>query len=218
MSITLNQPLPSTARLLRATLIAAGVAAVLLVTVVMPAEYGKDPLGTGRLLGLTQLSQASDETAGTVAGATTAPPAANTSDANAILAEKAKGAFGENKGQSLDAAATSLTTGELRRDTMSITLAPGKGAEIKAHLKQGAGVVYRWKASGDVAVDMHGERPDVKGGAWTSYAVESAQQQAEGTFIAPFDGTHGWYWQNRSDQPVDVEVEVVGFQADLYRP
>ncbi|HEY9255991.1 MAG TPA: hypothetical protein VIP30_15800 [Stenotrophomonas sp.] len=217
MSITLNQPLPSTARLLRATLIAAGVAAVLLVTVVMPAEYGKDPLGTGRLLGLTQLSQASDEAVGTVASATTASPPASTGDANVRLAEKAKAAFGENKGQSLDAAATSLTTGELRRDTMAITLPPGKGAEIKAHLKQGAGVVYRWKASGDVAVDMHGERPDVKG-AWTSYAVEPAQRQAEGTFIAPFDGTHGWYWQNRSDQPVDVEVEVVGFQVDLYRP
>ncbi len=76
--------------MLRATLIAAGVAAVLLVTVVMPAEYGTDPLGTGRLLGLTQLSQASDEDAGTVASATTAPPAASTGDANALLAEKPK--------------------------------------------------------------------------------------------------------------------------------
>ncbi|AKJ75455.1 hypothetical protein [Xanthomonas oryzae] len=218
MSITLNQPLPSTARLLRATLLAAGVAAVLLVTVVMPAEYNIDPLGTGRLLGLTKLSVSSTE-AETAASPAPLMPAApgDHSEANILLAQKAKTAFGENKGQTLDAAATALTNGDLRRDTLSVTLPPGKGAEIKAHLKQGAGVVYRWKASGDVAVDMHGERPDVKG-AWTSYSVEAAQRQAEGTFIAPFDGTHGWYWQNRTAQPVDVAVEVVGFQADLYRP
>lgn len=215
MSITLNQPLPSTARLLRATLLAAGVAAVLLVTTVMPAEYGIDPTGVGRLLGLTKLSETSEAEA--PAAAPLAGGSADAVQANALLARKAKAAFGENKGQSLDAAATSFTSGELRRDTLSVTLAPGKGAEIKAHLKQGAGVVYRWKASGDVAVDMHGERPEVKG-AWTSYSVEPAQTHAEGTFIAPFDGTHGWYWQNRGEQPVQVEVEVVGFQADLYRP
>ena len=36
--------LPSSRRLFRSTLIAAAVAIVLLVTVVMPAEYGVDPL------------------------------------------------------------------------------------------------------------------------------------------------------------------------------
>ena len=64
---------------------------------------------------------------------------------------------------------------------------------------------------------MHGERPDVKG-AWTSYAVEGAQSKAEGTFIAPFDGTHGWYWQNRGTSPVIITIELNGYQADLYQP
>ncbi len=42
-------------------------------------------------------------------------------------------------------------------------------------------------------VDMHGERPDVKG-AWTSYAVTSPRNnKPKRTFIAPFRrGTHGW--------------------------
>jgi hypothetical protein len=39
--------LPSSAQLIRSTIIAAGVAAALLVTVVLPAEYGIDPLGSG---------------------------------------------------------------------------------------------------------------------------------------------------------------------------
>ena len=42
--------------LTRATILSLLVAALILVTVVLPAEYGLDPLGTGELLGLTGLS------------------------------------------------------------------------------------------------------------------------------------------------------------------
>jgi hypothetical protein len=36
--------------------------------------------------------------------------------------------------------------------------------------------------------------------------------------VAPFDGSHGWYWQNRGTGPIIVEIEVSGFQEKLYRP
>lgn len=49
--------LPNKKILNRATLIAAAVAAVLLVTVVLPAEYGIDRTGVGRLLGLTEMGK-----------------------------------------------------------------------------------------------------------------------------------------------------------------
>src|SRR3546814_15843690 len=49
--------LPSSGQLLRSTLIALIAAGVLLVTVVMPAEYAIDPTGAGRLLGLTQMGE-----------------------------------------------------------------------------------------------------------------------------------------------------------------
>ena len=49
--------LPNKKILNRATLIAAAVAAVLLVTVVLPAEYGVDRTGVGRLLGLTEMGR-----------------------------------------------------------------------------------------------------------------------------------------------------------------
>jgi hypothetical protein len=48
---------PSARRLLRSTLIAAVAAFVLLITVVLPAEYGIDPTGVGRVLGLTQMGE-----------------------------------------------------------------------------------------------------------------------------------------------------------------
>jgi hypothetical protein len=49
---------PSKARIAKAALIALAVAAVILVTVVLPAEYGIDPVGTGAGLGVLALSKA----------------------------------------------------------------------------------------------------------------------------------------------------------------
>ena len=47
--------LPSTRQLVRSTLITAVSAVVLLYTVVLPSEYGLDPTGIGRTLGLTEM-------------------------------------------------------------------------------------------------------------------------------------------------------------------
>lgn len=48
---------PDSRRLLRSTLLAAVVAGILLITVVLPAEYGIDPTRIGRVLGLTQMGE-----------------------------------------------------------------------------------------------------------------------------------------------------------------
>jgi hypothetical protein len=50
------QELPSKRKLAQASGIALLVATGILVTVVLPAEYGVDPLGTGATLGLVALS------------------------------------------------------------------------------------------------------------------------------------------------------------------
>jgi len=52
--------LASRPRILRATAVALVVAIMLLFVAVLPAEYGIDPLGTGRLLGLTALAGVSE--------------------------------------------------------------------------------------------------------------------------------------------------------------
>lgn len=195
---------PSTRRLLKATAIAIAVAGVILVTTVLPAEYGIDPTGIGRHLGLNVLASTA------AAAELPATPAAKPAEAELD-------AVGQPL-KAVDASVVSKREGAYRRDTLSVTLPPGKGAEIKAAMKAGDGLVFHWTASGDVAVDMHGERTDAAKDEYTSYWIEKTQRQASGTFTAPFDGSHGWYWLNRGSEPVTVQVEVTGFQEKLYRP
>ncbi|WP_396215193.1 hypothetical protein [Gemmatimonas sp.] len=54
---------PSLASLRRASLVAVVIAAVLVVTAVLPAEYGVDPTGIGRRIGLTQMGRLKQELA-----------------------------------------------------------------------------------------------------------------------------------------------------------
>ena len=56
-------PAPSLATLGKTTLVAAAVAALLLAAFVLPAEYGIDPLGTGKRLGLTAIASPPEEPA-----------------------------------------------------------------------------------------------------------------------------------------------------------
>src|SRR5262245_65709043 len=49
---------PSRTRIIKATAIALVVSIVLLITAVLPAEYGIDPLGTGKALRLMDLAKA----------------------------------------------------------------------------------------------------------------------------------------------------------------
>ncbi len=214
MSTIPNYVHPTNRQLIRATLLSVIVAGLILVTIVLPAEFGIDPTGIGKRLGLTTLSE-SEAPAAVVPVA--APASADEAKLNSELAARAQATFGAFDGQSLDASAFSASSGTPHQQSFTVTLEPGKGAEVKAKLKAGDGMVFHWVANGDVAVDMHGERPEVKN-AWTTYAVEAAQRESAGTFIAPFEGTHGWFWQNRGTQPVTVTVDVSGFQSDLYKP
>ena len=183
--------LPSSARLVRATLGAVAVAAVLLVTIVMPAEFGRDPTGVGARLGLFRPAV---ET-----------PAAEPSTAEAV----------EAAGTPLVASAAPYRT-----DEMTLVLESGEGAEIKAAMKAGDRMVFSWIATGGagVDVDMHGEAAGGAEGQATSYLKGEWQRSGHGAFAAPFAGNHGWFWQNLNDDPVTVTVKVSGFHQKLFRP
>lgn len=54
---------PSASSLRRASLVAVLIAVTLVVTAVLPAEYGIDPTGIGRRIGLTQMGRLKQELA-----------------------------------------------------------------------------------------------------------------------------------------------------------
>ena len=70
-------------RLLRSTMIALAVAALLLITIVLPAEYGIDPTGVGRVLGLTRMGEIKTRLAREAAADAAADAAAAAADDSA---------------------------------------------------------------------------------------------------------------------------------------
>lgn len=183
---------PSLATLAKTTALALVVAAVLLVTIVMPAEYGVDPIGTGRWLGLTEIASP------TVSVADTILPAA----AGAALTPVQHGPYGEYPA-------------DFKLDVFDITLQPYEFVEYKYRLEQGATMMFAWTATAPVIHDFHGERA---GGASSAGPAEESydkqnRRQGRGSFAAPFAGIHGWYWENPGDEPITIRLTSSGFYS-----
>lgn len=193
--------LPSTKSLLKATGIALAIAALTLATFVLPAEYGIDLTGLGTRLGLTAMSAELPDQAVQSAPIAPAEPAPAIEEPASALSAVWK------------------NPAAYRSDEMSLTLQPNEGAEIKAKMSTGERFVFSWAAeNGVVNFDMHGEAFDAKNDEFTSYWKGKAQASGHGAFVAPFDGTHGWYWRNRGGSPVTVRVRTSGYYEQLYRP
>lgn len=209
--------LPSTGRLLKSTGIAAVVASALLVLVVMPAEYGVDPTGAGSLLGLTEMGRIKmqlAEEAKADAAADLAPAEAGT-----ISIEPAQ-PVDEQRVQppappelrpaqpSEPAAQTAAWT-----DTTTINLAPDEGFEVKLNMEKGATARFEWVTNGPkVNYDTHGDGPGIK---YHGYGKGSNVDRQDGELTAAFTGAHGWFWRNRSGQPVTITLRTAGAYSDL---
>lgn len=169
-------------------------AAAILVLFVLPAEYGIDPTGVGRLTGIAGMGKGSE-------AAEAAP--AETPVSGPVTPTKA----------------AIIRDGDMRSDEMTLTLAPHSGQEVKAHMNAGQSYVFEWSAKGGpVKADMHGEKVNAAEGEFTSYWEEKQMTGGKGSFTAPFDGTHGWYFRNKGETPVTVTVKTTGFYKDLFLP
>jgi len=211
---------PSMKAIVKATVLALLVAAALLVTAVLPAEYGIDPLRTGKALHLTDLSKA--EVKASTPSAPSSLPAGGTSPLNAtivpVLEPAADGGAPRMKGTFI-----SQTKG-YKMDSREMTLQPGEGLEIKYNMRKGGGMVYSWTASDKLLFEFHGE-PNVKpaGKEGTDYYEtydidnETGKDQAHGTFIAPSSGIHGWFWENKTPHTVTLKLVSSGFYDWIFQ-
>jgi len=91
-----------------------------------------------------------------------------------------------------------------------LTIPAGKGIEYKLSMNQFSKVTYEWVSdSGALYVDLHGEPKGDTTGYFESYAVATLTRM-KGSFTTPFEGSHGWYWQNNSDNDIQVQLVVNG--------
>lgn len=189
----MNQ-LPTLRKLLAATVVSMLVAGLLLVTAILPAEFGIDPTGTGKLLGLTALNAAA-EAAGKPASEFKQPqPALAPGPASPPMT-----------------GTVTKSNAPFRTDEMSLLLQPNEGTEIKVSMRKGELLVFNWVSEGGpVNVDLHGEKFN-DGDNSVSYWKGMQLAGDQGIFVAPYDGTHGWFWRNRGDKPVTVKIKASGF-------
>jgi hypothetical protein len=182
------KPLPA-GKMLAATAGALIVASLIVFGAILPAEFNWDPLGLGRITGLDRL-WAPKQTA------------FDTSASSVPIAREYPTAF--------------------RSDTIEIPLRPdssregGDELEYKVRMAKDATLVFEWSVA-DIPVptefyyDFHGHTT-VPGTEMTvaTYKKDTGTS-ANGALTAPFDGIHGWYFQNQSLNHVVVRVRLSGF-------
>ncbi len=188
-NIPIDRELPSGKKLLKSTILAAATAAVLLVTVVMPAEYGIDPTGIGKIIGLTSMGKIKME-----------------------LAEES--ARQKPATEVLEQAAPSSAAVQQRSDEMKVTLAPGQSTEIKVSLQKGEKVNYKWFSSGGkVQFDNHGDSAQANVNHH-GYG-KGTKANDEGVIEAAFNGQHGWYWKNRGSESLTITLQTTGPYTEI---
>lgn len=215
--------LPSTRKLIRSTLLAAVAATVLLVTVVLPAEYAIDPTGAGRLLGLTDMGEIKQQLAEEAeldrANAAAVPqpeaPAATTPEPEAqeVVANTSPEPT-DTAPAAAEAEAPAPEPAETWRDEVQFTLTPGEGTEYKLTMEEGAVARFAWESKGGpINFDTHGDG----GGNAISYEKGRGVPEDEGDLEAAFTGNHGWFFRNRNDNDVTVVLRLDGDYGELKR-
>ena len=190
--------LPSSNQLIKSTILAAIAAIVILFTVVLPAEYGIDPTGVGKLLRLTEMGQVKQQLAEEAAA-----------DAAGLLTTDIDNVT--EKAVNATIADTTVTSGQWR-DEIPFTLTPGEGTEIKLKMSEGDKANYSWAVTGgEVNFDTHG---DALGKA-ISYEKGRGVASDEGVLEAAFTGNHGWFWRNRGQSDVQVVLRTSGEYSSI---
>lgn len=159
---------------------------------IMPAEYNVDLLGLGKLSGLARL-WAPEEKAW--------QPGAGVDPAHS------------------SAVASARTVVEI---PLGASDWPEAALEYKFAMTPGQTILYKWQALNadgtpvtvPVEFDFHGHTLANDGEEMTvaNYRKDRAASD-EGALMAPFEGIHGWYFKNRSPDPIQIRLEVEGFYA-----
>tara|TARA_R110002096_G_scaffold327314_1_gene521418 strand:- start:44650 stop:45231 length:582 start_codon:yes stop_codon:yes gene_type:complete len=177
-----DRELPSSDKLINSTLIALFTSLMLLVSIVLPAEYGIDPTGIGGLIGVKTTNEIE------------APVSTNASIST-------NGTVGDER-------TTEFTN--MPKDVATILVPAGAGLEYKFKMNKDDRLIYEWAVDKEeIYFDFHGEPEGDTSGFYESY-TDSTARSSLGTFTAPFTGSHGWYFRNESDTDLNVTLATKG--------
>jgi len=145
---TNNQQTISKKQLVKTVIIAFLISSIVFVTAVLPAEFGIDPVGTGKLFGFKRLYQKEKKDV-----------TKNSSKLNFKKIKMSK--LGSSKDVPKPIEANNLPPKEqyvLRNDTIKVIVPAKKGIEYKVKTLKYAVVNYEWSTdNGIVYIDFHGE-------------------------------------------------------------
>jgi len=181
--------LPSSSQLLQSTIIALTIAVTLLLCIVIPAEYGKDPTGVGKLLGLKEMGE--------------------------IKMRLEKESLHEKQvhNEHISLKAEIIESSKIieeNQDMLEFIIEPNEAIEIKLEMVEGSFAKYEWETkNGGLNYNLHG---DGYKGSQKSITYKKGRMTSSdiGEIISEFDGYHGWFWRNRNNSAVTVTLKTMG--------
>lgn len=93
--------------------------------------------------------------------------------------------------------------------------------EYKLGLDEGDAISYSWDVDMERAelltTEFHGHTHRVGEAPGTVMFYKIHQDgEGQGSLIAPFDGIHGWYFNNQSEEDISIQLRVAGFYEVLH--
>jgi hypothetical protein len=186
MNVTVEYKAPTRRSLLVSTSIAAVVAALALVVVILPAEYGIDPTGLGGVLGLSGMSASGE--------------------APAVPAPEQAG-FVQSHEQPFRSDNVDIVLAPFEEMEFKALLSQGQTMLYSWHVDDGSKLYYEFH--GEPTVEGFPED------YYMSYELVDGADSEHGSLAAPFTGRHGWYWLNDNDHPVTIRLRASGYYASL---
>jgi hypothetical protein len=201
-NIPSSDDVPTMGKLIKSTILAICIAAIILVTAVLPAEYGVDPTGIGEIIGLVRM------------GEIKASLAQETAIEKKTLVEGDSNFHEKQNTEVASVKTVSDKEADYRSDKIAVTLEPNEGKEIKLTMTKGSTVDYKWYTDGGKAnFDSHADSKKLE---IEYHNYQKGQlEESEGDLEAAFDGNHGWFWRNRTSETMIVTLEVNGNYTDV---
>ncbi len=112
------------------------------------------------------------------------------------------------------------TTAEYREGEYDILVLANADLEYKLGILGGDAINYRWTVDMSeperLNVEFHGHthREGDEPGTVMFYKIHQDGEE-QGALVAPFDGIHGWWFDNQTNEDITIKLQVAGFYEEI---